>query len=143
MGASAAKHILFLVLAGFVVGLVVLGIGGRVLMRLLALITPEPPRFTLSGTAQIIGTGAAWGGVTAPLLMALARWRPRFGRAFGSFYGLVVMTPALVVFVLFSGFGGTIVAPPLFIAGTVVLFPLLFILHGLVLELITRHRAML
>jgi hypothetical protein len=74
--------------------------------------------------------------------VALARWQPRFGRAFGSFFGLVVLAPALVLFLLFSGFGGNIVAPPLFIVGTVVLFPLLFILHGLTLEAITRHYAM-
>ncbi|MDH3380154.1 MAG: hypothetical protein OEQ39_24800, partial [Gammaproteobacteria bacterium] len=114
-----------------------------ILMRLLAFITPESPRITFIGTVQIIGAGAAWGGVTAPLLMALARWRPRFGCAFGSLFGLVVMLLALGFFVLFSGFDGRIVAPPLFIVGTVVLFPLLFIVHGLVLDAITRQRVVL
>ena len=140
---TIATRVLFLALAGLVVGFIVLGLGGRILMRLLAFITPELPRFTLIGTVQIIVAGAAWGGVTAPLLMALARWRPRFGRAFGSLVGLAVMTLALILFVLFSGFDGRIVAPPLFIVGAVVLFPLLFMVHGHVLEAITRQRVVL
>lgn len=143
MEATIAKRVLFLAFAGCVVGLVVLGLGGRILMRLLSFITPEPPRFTLSGTLQIMVAGAAWGGVTAPLLIILARWRSRVAGAFGMLFGLVVMTPALILFVQFSGFSGGIVAPPLFIAGTVVLFPLLFIVHGTILERITRARVLL
>ena len=112
-------------------------------MRFLAFVTPEPPRFTLGGTLQIIGAGAAWGGLTAPLLMTMARWRPRFAGVFGSLFGLVVMAPALVLFILFSGFGGGIVAPLPFIVGTIVLFPLLFILHGTILERINRRRVLL
>lgn len=140
MGATFAKRVLFLGLAGLIVGFVVLGLGGRILMRLLAFITPEPSRFTLSGTLEIIGAGAAWGGLTAPLLMAMARWQSRFGRALGLLFGLVVMMPALLLFVPLSGFDGRIVAPPLFIVGTVVLFPLLFIVHGLILSAIAQRR---
>jgi MFS family permease len=138
LGAAIAKRAIVLGLVGFIVGLVVLGLGGRILMRLLAFVTPEPPRFTLGGTLQIIGAGAVWGGITAPLLMVVRKYRPRFGRAFGSLFGMVVMAPGLVLFMLFSGFDGDIVAPRLVIVGTVVLFPLLFIMHGIVLESIIR-----
>lgn len=143
MESTVTKRVISLGLAGLVVGFVVLGLGGRILMRLLAFLTPEPPRFTLGGTVQVIGVGTLWGGITAPLLMVLTRWKPLFRRAFGLLLGLVVMAPALVLFLLFSGFRGSLVAPPILIIGAMVLFPLLFIAHGYVLEAITWLPALL
>lgn len=55
------------------------------------------------------------------------------GRAFGAVFGLAAMVLALVLFMLLSGFNGTIVAPPLFIVGVFVFFPLLFIVYGVFL----------
>lgn len=135
---NVAQLLLLLGLKGLIVGLLVLGVGGRTLMRFLAFITPELPRFTFIGTLVIIGAGAAWGGLTAPLLMVLARWRPRSRRIFGLLFGLIVMMLALILFIPLSGFDGRIVAPRLFIVGTIVLFPPLFIVHGIVLGAITR-----
>lgn len=112
------------------------------LMRLLAFITPEPTRFALDGSVQIIGVGALWGGITAPLLMVLTRWKPLFRRGLwiapwsggdGSGVGFV-----LVVFWLQWKPRRT----SLFIIGAVVFFPLLFIAHGYVLEAITRQRGL-
>lgn len=124
------RRILLYGMAGAVTGLLVLGIGGRLLMRILAFITPEPPRLTIIGTAEILAAGTIWGAITAPLLVWLDPFRSRIRSGYGPAFGILVMALALALFLLFSGFDGTIVAPPLFVVGTFALFPVLFLIHG-------------
>lgn len=54
------------------VGLFVLGVGGRIVMRMIALRTGAVPSFTLGGTLSIVAMGAAAGALGA-LLHLLAR----------------------------------------------------------------------
>lgn len=114
---------------GGVLGFLILGVGGRLLMRLLAFTTPESPRFTWKGTAQILIFAAVWGMLTAPLIRPFRNFQ-RFG---GAAFGLTSMLLALLVIWIAFGFDGRIVAPAIFIAGTIVLFPLLFVFFGVVL----------
>lgn len=129
-----------MLLAGFVAGLVVLGIGGRLLMRGLAYVTPEAPRFTLAGTLQVIGAGAVWGAVTAPLLRIPAGSLSVRPRVAGALHGVIVLVLAVLLFLAVTGGGGRIVAPVSFVVLSAVLFPLLFIVHGMVVALLVSFQ---
>ena len=118
-----------LMISGGVLGFLILGVGGRLLMRLLAFTTPESPRFTWKGTTQILILAAVWGAATSPLIRPFRKLR-RFG---GPAFGLTSMFLALLGIWIAFGFNGRIVAPAVFIAGTIVLFPLLFVLYGVAL----------
>lgn len=122
-------------LAGLAAGLVILGVGGRILMRILAFTTPEDPRFTWFGTVQIVSVAAAWGLLTGPLI-ALASANLRSSVLAGSVYGLVVFLLAAVPFFLYSGFGGTLVAPSTFLWLGAITFPLLFATYGIVVTML-------
>ncbi len=125
------------VLAGLASGALVLGLGGRVLMRVLALTTPEPPRFTLEGSLQVLAVGAVWGAVTAPLLLVAEGRFPRLGRSKGPLLGLAVLVLAAAALLLIEG-AGEIVAPRSFIVLSSLLFPALFVVHGVAVEKLWR-----
>lgn len=118
------------VLAGLVAGFLVLGVGGRIAMRLTAFTAPEPPQLTVAGTAQVLLAGAAWGAVTAPLLLLMDGLRPRLRWGVGLIFGVLVLVLAGLAVGLVLGMSGRIVAPPAFIVLSAVLFPGLFVLHG-------------
>ena len=64
-------------LLGAAVGIPVLGVGGRVVMRAIAVLTNAPSGLTLSGTFTVIAAGAA-SGIGGGLIYALlARLFPR------------------------------------------------------------------
>ena len=116
--------------AGFVSGVAVLGIGGRIMMRAVAYTTPEPERLTLGGTLEVLAVGAAWGVITAPLILLLQRPAMRGRRWLGPSFGVVVLAPLILVLLVASAAGGRIVAPGAFIVASAVLFPSLFLVHG-------------
>lgn len=136
---SRARRVALAALVGFLAGSVMLGLGGRLAMRAVAYTEPAPPRFTWLGTLQVVAAGAVWGGLTGPVLLAFdsvrARWRWITGLAFGA----VVLGLAALVVALAVGRGGQVVAPPAFIILSAVLFPILFLVHGMVVDvLVTR-----
>src|SRR6266550_1418097 len=61
------------VLAGAAVGTLVLGVGGRMVMRAIAQVTEQGVYFTLGGSMTVIGAGAAFGAVGGTLFV-LSRW---------------------------------------------------------------------
>lgn len=124
--------------AGLVSGFLVLGIGGRIAMRLIAYTSTAPLELTLGGILVVLGAGAAWGALTAPLLLLLERLRPRIGWCVGLVFGASVLLLAVVAFVVVQGTEG-IVAPPAFILLSAVLFPALFLGHGLVVQALMVH----
>ena len=67
------------VLAGLASGALVLGIGGRVLMRLLALATGRATGFSLGGSFEVVAAGALYGALGGALLLLvparLRGWR--------------------------------------------------------------------
>jgi hypothetical protein len=133
------KLVAITVLLGFATGLLVLGIGGRVVMRVLTVTLEEPPRFTIVGTLEVIGAGGAWGALTGPVLLLLDRMRAHVDWAVGPTFGALVLILAFLAVGLVLGFGGRIVAPTTFILLAAILFPALFLVHGVAVEvLVTR-----
>jgi hypothetical protein len=108
-------------------------------MRVVAYAEPAPPRFTWVGTLQVLGAGAAWGILTGPLLLAFDGFRARSYWVTGLVFGAVVLGLAALVVGLVVGFGGQIVAPPVFIILSTVFFLILFLAHGMVVEGLVRR----
>ena len=123
-------------MSGAVSGLVVLGVGGRVLMRRLAYTLEEGPRFTAVGSLEVLALGLIWGGLTAPLLGVIRRQTTMPSGAAGLLHGATVLVFGIAAFLVVSGGGGGIVAPRLFIVLSAISFSLLFLIHGVVVELL-------
>ncbi len=70
---------------GAVVGAAVLGIGGRLLMRLVAILLGLSGGFSLGGSAEVIAAGAMYGALAGTLLLPLPprwpRWHPHLHAA--------------------------------------------------------------
>lgn len=96
-------------IVGALAGAVLLGAGGRVAMRGVALVEERVPVWTFTGTLAVIGMGAAFGLLFALVWALLGRRIPgnRFvrGLAFGVFASIIAspgLTPRrLSTFVLF------------------------------------------
>ena len=117
--------------AGAVLGALALGLGGRMVMRLLALAIGRGPAFSIGGTAEVVAYGAIVG-VMSAALFAMAR--PILPRRW-PVQGLILAA--------FS-FGGTVATLPTHIAETarpftdrmplvLTLFGICFLLFGLAL----------
>ena len=76
--------------AGFLSGLM-LGIGLRLAMRLVALAAGREPHFTLGGTLIIIMVGVVFGAVFGLLFAAMRQWFPGTTLAKGIGYGAVLL----------------------------------------------------
>jgi hypothetical protein len=88
---AIAEPWLFGLMLGAVVGLVVLGVGGRIAMRAIALANNTPPGFSIGGTATVVFLGVVTGvggGVLYTLLQLLVP-RRRFVRS--ALFGLVLV----------------------------------------------------
>lgn len=59
--------------AGLVCGIIVLGIGGRLAMRLIALASAQPPVFSLGATLEVLAAGAWRGAVGSAIYLAVRR----------------------------------------------------------------------
>ena len=62
---------------GGAVGLTVLGVGGRVAMRLIALASHAPPTFSPSGTTTVLAAGLASGAAGGLLYATICHFLPR------------------------------------------------------------------
>ena len=121
-----------LLLGGWL-GLLVLGIGGRLVMRAIALATGAPPAFNLGGTLTVVGSGIAAGVAGAVLYTAsdaVARRVPRAQRVVRG--GLFVLLLALVTM---RGLQGT---PP---GPSAAFWPLVAVYAALFLVLARRDDA--
>ena len=108
--------------AGALLGALILGLGGRIVMRLLALAIARDPSFSVGGTAEVIAYGAIVGVMSAVLLAIARPFLPRRWPIQG------LMLAAL-------GYAGTIATLPEHIANTARPFadrmPLVLALFGL------------
>ena len=57
LGTSTARYLLYGVIVGAVVGTPILGVGGRIVMRIFSIVTDAPGGFTLGGTMTVILMG--------------------------------------------------------------------------------------
>lgn len=97
-------------LIGTVTGTLFLGVGGRLVMRALALAAGTPPGFSFGGTFSVIVSGAIAGFVGGVLLFVAARFVPVLLRLRGLIFGVlcyVLATPGFrppqpLVFALFA-----------------------------------------
>ena len=69
----AARAWLSLIVVGAVIGTLMLGIGGRIAMRIIAVSTGAPPGWSVGGTGTVLLLGALSGAAGA-LVRVLASW---------------------------------------------------------------------
>lgn len=123
--ASALRALVREALLGGAVGLVVLGIGGRIVMRVIAHRTGAAPSFTLGGTLSIVAVGAAAGALGALFhLLASAIARRVAG---GSTAVRLLVFFALLALVTIRGLHGS---PP---ASAALFWPLVLV-YGVTLD---------
>ena len=77
-------------IAGFIAGIGVLGIGGRVAMRIMAIVAHRETHFGLGATLGIILIGGILGTLASIPFAASRRWLPRSALAAGLTYGTVM-----------------------------------------------------
>ncbi|MCJ7422371.1 hypothetical protein [Sphingomicrobium astaxanthinifaciens] len=118
-------------LSGAALGALVLGVGGRVVMRLLALSDAAPPGFSWGGTGEVIAYGAlvgVGGGLLLLLLGLLWGQSPRRGVLLGLLtYGAAALTLPAHIAATTAALGER-AAPAL------MLFGVCFLLYGWLLD---------
>ena len=93
-------------------GALLLGLGGRLVMRLFAVATGRPGAFSLRGTLTVVFAGAVAGLIGGVLFWAVERWLPRRTLPRGLAFGLLcfgiaspgIRPPQLRTFGLFAPF---------------------------------------
>lgn len=118
-------------LAGLAAGTVVLGIGGRVAMRIIALATGQVPGFSLGGTLEVLVAGAWRGTIGGLVYLVLGRFVPAKGPWKGLALGILLFL--IVVATLRPSIRqqvATLGVVPLAVG----LFGLLFIVYGIAVD---------
>jgi len=104
------RSLLTALLVGTATGALLLGVGGRLVMRAFALATGRPSGFSVGGTFSVILSGAIAGLVGGVILVGAARFVPVLLRFRGMIFGLLCYLlaspgfrpPQLLVFALFA-----------------------------------------
>jgi hypothetical protein len=107
---SRGRSLFAALLIGTTTGALFLGVGGRLVMRGLALASGRPSGFSFGGTFSVILSGAIAGAIGGILLFLAAQFVPALLRVRGLIFGLlcyVVATPGFrppqpFVFALFA-----------------------------------------
>jgi hypothetical protein len=76
-GAIVRQPWVFALIAGAATGLLVLGVGGRIAMRLFAIHNGQSPSWTLGGTVAVLFMGVVSGVGGAAIRAAASTWLPR------------------------------------------------------------------
>ena len=118
---------LFDPLVGTVVGLLILGVGGRIAMRVIAHATNATPGFSLGGTMTVVLMGAASGAAGGVIYAVLARFVSDRALIRGAVFGVILTLLTL---------RGTSPSTPL----TLSLFLPLAWMYGAVLDYLHRRR---
>lgn len=136
----ALRRALAGIAGGVLAGALILGVGGRLVMRGIALMAGGPPSFELAGSLEVVALGALIGaqaglvyGLAAPRLPG--RWWVQ-GGAYGLLvYGAVLAWPI-------DGKGAARAFPAL-VPAVLLLFGVAFVLFGLALAAWMRRRGVL
>jgi hypothetical protein len=124
-------------LAGALTGTLVLGVGGRIVMRLAALIGGRAPGFSWGGSLEVIAAGALCGAAGGLLWVAVAR---RLGRAMtGPVLGAATFTGIGLVSDAARGAAASLPGPRRLTA--LVLFLLLCVAWGAATDIVARRWA--
>jgi hypothetical protein len=90
---SRFRVALLAVAAGGLAGVLVLGVGGRLLMAVLVLLAGGHPSFSPGGSLKVISVGTGYGAVGG-LLLLLVSWRTGRQRLAGALLGLLLFAVA-------------------------------------------------
>lgn len=128
------------VVAGLAIGLgagiVVLGIGGRIVMRVIAWDAGLPPSFSLGGSLEVLAAGAWRGLVGGLLFVALRRFGPANAYARGLLLGgLLFLFSVVILADSLRSLASELDAVPLALG----LFGGLFALYAAAVELAARR----
>ncbi|MGI8424727.1 MAG: hypothetical protein ACR2NO_11575 [Chloroflexota bacterium] len=115
-------------LSGALAGLLV-GVGARIAMRLIALAGSQPPVLNIGGTLTVLVTGIAYGIAGGVIYGAVRERLPGTGASKGLAFGLLVLLLFGPVYFLADQVGELHVAPLVDIAT----FSLLFVLGGVII----------
>lgn len=118
---------IFDLVVGIALGLAILGIGGRIAMRVIAHATNVAPAFSLGGTMTVVFMGAVSGAAGGLIYALLARFLPDRALIRGALFGVLLTLLTL---------RGTDPSTPL----TLSLFLPLAWLHGALLDYVHRRR---
>jgi len=135
---GAARRLGLALLAGAVAGLVILGIGGRLAMWIIALAIGEPAGFTIGGTTTVLALGALFGTPGGPIALALGRIT-RSGLVRGAALGGLGLVIALVS--VAPRLEGPVTTPPMVLL-VLGLFAAMFLAYGVVLAVAVERWAL-
>jgi hypothetical protein len=109
-------------LAGLVAGILAVGFGARIAMRIVALVAGMRPNFSFEGTLIVLIFGATFGVIFGIVFVAVRRYLPLSGLRKGLMFGVILLLLIIVPpFLLVSG-GELALVPPL--AGLAVFGPI-------------------
>jgi hypothetical protein len=118
---------------GMLAGAVVLGAGGRMVMRALAVIAEREVDFSFSGTIEVVAFGAIIGSIAGAAFVAIKKYLPGAAPLKGMSFGLltfltlaIVRTPSVERSV--AAFEG-------FLSPMVLMFGAVFLLYGIALAI--------
>jgi hypothetical protein len=114
-------------LVGIALGLAILGVGGRIAMRVIAHATHAAPSFSIGGTMTVVLMGAVSGAAGGVIYAVLARLLPRRALIRGAVFALILALLTL---------RGTSPSTPLSLG----LFLPLSLLYGALLDYLHRRR---
>lgn len=124
-------------LAGALAGALVLGVGGRMVMRLAALIGGRAPVFSWGGTVEVLAAGGLFGAAGGLVWVAVARRLPR--RIAGPALGAVTFAGVGLVSDAAQGAAASLPGPRRLTA--LVLFLLLCVAWGVATDIVARRWA--
>ena len=135
---TSIRRIALGLLAGSLLGALIIGIGGRLVMRLLALSIDREPAFSLGGSLEVAAYGAIVGAVAGLVLALFAPrlpgrwWQTGLAAGLLTYLGTIATLPAHIAETArpFSGHMTLVHG----------LFGLAFVLFGLALARVTANR---
>jgi len=118
---------------GIMAGAVVLGVGGRMVMRALAVIAEREVEFSFGGTIEVVAFGAIIGSIAGAAFVAIKKYLPGAAPLKGMSFGLLAyLTLAIVqppsVERSAAAFAG-------FLSPMVLMFGAVFLLYGIALAI--------
>jgi len=116
---------------GLLTGIVILGIGGRLLMRAIALLAHAEPGFSFGGTLEVIAFAALVGLASGPVFAIFETRLPGSEMLKGAVFGVLVF---LVVILLPGDAKNAAFAFPELFPATIATFAALFIAFGIALS---------
>jgi hypothetical protein len=118
---------------GMMAGAVVLGVGGRMVMRALAVIAEREVEFSLGGTIEVVAFGAITGSIAGAAFVAIKKYLPGAQPLKGMSFGLLVFLALAIV--RLPSVERSVAAFDGFLSPIVLMFGAKFLLFGIALAI--------